>query len=50
MANKYDIMLLSAWTIMLLSLVVGLKYRILLPIGFIVSAVILGISIFATTV
>ena len=25
MANKYDIMLLSAWTIMLLSLVVGLK-------------------------
>lgn len=50
MANKYDIMLLSAWTIMLLSLVVGLKYRILLPIGFIVSAVMLGISIFATTV
>ena len=48
--NTQDIMLLSAWTTMLLSFVVGLRFRILLPLGFVVSAVMLGISIFTTTI
>ena len=48
--NTQDIMLLSAWATMLLSFVVGLRFRILLPLGFVVSAVMLGISIFASTI
>ena len=48
--NTQDIMLLSAWATMLLSFVVGLRFRILLPLGFVVSAVMLGISIFTTTI
>lgn len=48
--NTQDIMLLSAWATMLLSFVVGLRFRILLPLGFVISAVMLGISIFTTTI